>query len=492
MNTAIFHNTDLLTSILFCGGISLILFLSEWLGKSRNISSTTTRRFVHVSVGFIASFTPWIFADRLYPMIIGILFTLGNLFFLKKDLISSIHRHDRHNYGTIFFPLSFLFLLIFFWTKPVIFASAFLVMAIADPLASTIGQSIQHPRHFRIWAEKKSIEGSVIMFLTTFLLLNVILLYGSWVLHDIQYISIQTIFALAGPVSLLVTVGEFTSRNGSDNISIPVFTSVFLDLFLIQFNHDSLMSILVWMIISVLLFILTYRKQWLSADGTIGAWITGILIFSFHGLYWVLPLILFFVTSSLITKLPKHVTDHLPRKHGRKLSQVFANGGTPLILAAYGFYAMDQSIIVFFLAAIAASTADTWATELGMRYGRNPVHCLTFRKLTKGDSGGVSAVGLVGSFLGSFFIAMAGILFHLSFDHIMFITVAGFLGSVSDSILGGTVQAKYQCNSCLKAIEEPHHCNELATKVSGWSFINNDMVNFLSSIFAVIILWSII
>jgi uncharacterized membrane protein len=60
------------------------------------------------------------------------------------------------------------------------------------------------------------------------------------------------------------------------------------------------------------------------------------------------------------------------------------------------------------------------------------------------------------------------------------IIFCGFFASIFDSVLGATVQAKYETQKG-EIIEHPE---EGATLISGNRWINNDMVNLLNTAFA--------
>jgi len=70
--------------------------------------------------------------------------------------------------------------------------------------------------------------------------------------------------------------------------------------------------------------------------------------------------------------------------------------------------------------------------------------------------------------------------------------LAGFGGSIIDSILGATVQGIYRCRVCGSLIEHQVHCQNQADLIKGFKIINNDMVNLLSNLAAVAIMFVII
>jgi uncharacterized membrane protein len=74
--------------------------------------------------------------------------------------------------------------------------------------------------------------------------------------------------------------------------------------------------------------------------------------------------------------------------------------------------------------------------------------------------------------------------YEIKFIDAIIISLAGFSGSVFDSFLGSLIQAKYKCSVCGKTVEESIHCGKSAKKTSGISFVDNNVVNFLSTAFS--------
>ncbi|MCL4538599.1 MAG: DUF92 domain-containing protein [Bacteroidetes bacterium] len=60
---------------------------------------------------------------------------------------------------------------------------------------------------------------------------------------------------------------------------------------------------------------------------------------------------------------------------------------------------------------------------------------------------------------------------------------SGAIGSLADSLLGGTFQSQYRCVSCGKITERKIHCDgQETTLVQGYRWVNNDVVNFAASV----------
>jgi len=57
-----------------------------------------------------------------------------------------------------------------------------------------------------------------------------------------------------------------------------------------------------------------------------------------------------------------------------------------------------------------------------------------------------------------------------------------------DSLLGASVQAMYTCPKCAKETEKPiHGCGTPTQHQRGWRWLDNDMVNFISSLIGALV-----
>ena len=76
------------------------------------------------------------------------------------------------------------------------------------------------------------------------------------------------------------------------------------------------------------------------------------------------------------------------------LRQVLANS-VPFLACALAYTATGEPwLLLLASGALAASTADTWASEVGVYSRRPPVNILTREPMQRGLSGGVSPLGL--------------------------------------------------------------------------------------------------
>jgi len=253
--------------------------------------------------------------------------------------------------------------------------------------------------------------------------------------------------------------------------------------------------------LSLLIGLAAERRGSLTRDGVAGAVLVGTLTFGLGGLAWAAVVVAFFVSSSLLTHYGaerKRETSAEYEKGGRRdLAQTLANGGAAAVLALANalFPAYGMPIFAAFAGAMAAATADTWATELGMLSAARPRMVTTWQEARPGENGAVSALGLVAAATGAIMIgsaAFAGRFAEEIFADVPLVAyrwlptaalAGGFLGSVVDSILGATVQALYYCARDKAYTEKTvHGCGRPAVLARGLPWMNNDMVNFLASL----------
>ena len=202
---------------------------------------------------------------------------------------------------------------------------------------------------------------------------------------------------------------------------------------------------------------------------------------------WAALLIAYFATSSALSRYGRAAkerrTASVVAKHGpRDAWQVAANGGV-FALAAFAMRINpDPRWIALGAGSLAASAADTWATELGTLYGGVPRSILTWRVVPVGTSGGISGVGTLAGLVGSGFVAALVLAFGWIAPIVLAVAIGGVAGGLADSLLGATLQSRRWCDACNGRTERAvHDCGSTTRRVGGVAWIDNDMVNFLSA-----------
>ncbi|HET9137218.1 MAG TPA: DUF92 domain-containing protein [Candidatus Kapabacteria bacterium] len=234
---------------------------------------------------------------------------------------------------------------------------------------------------------------------------------------------------------------------------------------------------------ALIIAIFAYVFRSLSKSGAVAAVIIGGTIFAFGGYSASLLLIVFFISGSLLSRLNE--------KHAgaRNWRQVSANGIVPMfaILLLYLRHDLRPEATLLYLGALATATADTWATEIGMRYGGTVHNILSFSKMKKGLSGGVTLVGIAASLGGALLISLLSMISIGSDEGLcglifvpvwLVIPIAGLCGSLIDSVVGAAFQAKFMLVSG-EIVEENHrYHSELA---SGIKWLGNNATNLIAT-----------
>ena len=166
--------------------------------------------------------------------------------------------------------------------------------------------------------------------------------------------------------------------------------------------------------------------KWLTGGGVVAALIVGAA--TGRGLGWrgVILLFAFFISGSLLTRLAGGGGGQ------RSYRQVLANGGVAALCAWFGSWPLAAG-------ALAAATADTWATEIGSFSPQAPRLITTWTPVPKGSDGGVTLLGTAGGALGALLIAGSTALLY---SPRLAVVWAGLVGMAADSVLGATLQGK--------------------------------------------------
>ena len=453
--------------------IIILIFLSEYSYRNDFLDPNLNRKIIHSMVGVAVSFSPFIFLSNIQPLILAVTFLIINLFSYKHNKLKSFHNLNRKTLGTIFFPLGFIIIAALFWEYKYNIACCFMILAIADPLSSLTGENIKKPHKYNVGGDVKSYEGSMIMFLSTFIILY---LFSNSVFH--QFDTLETFLAIMLSC-FAITIAEAMSIKGSDNISIPLTAFFFIEIFnTVNMGNFIIGFSFVISLITIVLFYF-YKRKHLSLDGFLSSTLMAGLILGFGGLKYVLPIAIFFILSTLLSKVGmKNLRES---KSGRNASQVFANGGVGLVLCIFNHFYQMELIYIMFLASIAAANSDTWATEIGKLSRKRPKDIISGRSLNVGESGGITFIGLLGSMSGSFVIAAVGYFLDINTSYLIILFISGFLGSIFDSILGSTLQSRFILIDGKTIKEEREQDSYL---YSGLVYIDNNNVNFLCTLSA--------
>ncbi len=209
--------------------------------------------------------------------------------------------------------------------------------------------------------------------------------------------------------------------------------------------------------------------KWLTASGLAAALAVGGAVAVGLGWRGVALLLAFFVSGSLLTQFAGGEGGQ------RNARQVAANGGVAAVAALVGAWSVTAG-------ALAAATADTWATEIGSLSPFPPRLVTSWVRVTRGASGGITALGTAGGAAGA---ALMGALAHALRPPSGWaaIAVAGVAGMMADSFLGATAQGLYECAACGARFERANTvCHEPVRLIRGARWLDNDGVNLAATL----------
>lgn len=272
-----------------------------------------------------------------------------------------------------------------------------------------------------------------------------------------------------------------------------------------------------WLFSILVPFMLTIRalkRGSLDRSGALSALLVGFVLtmanYSFFS-----ALLAFFISSSRLTRwggAQKRKIDAEYKEGGqRNWVQVFCNGGVPTELALLymievgpGEIPIDFSkqysaswMCLSLLGALACSSGDTWASEVGPVLSQSqPRLITTWKEVPAGTNGGVTPVGLVASFLGGFTVGVAYFLTQLllvsdlhtagpQWPIMVYGGVAGLLGSMLDSYLGAHMQYSGFDSSIGKVVG---YESATTSWICGKPILDNNAVNLFSSVLVALVL----
>jgi uncharacterized protein (TIGR00297 family) len=208
------------------------------------------------------------------------------------------------------------------------------------------------------------------------------------------------------------------------------------------------------------------------------------------GWRWGALLVIYFLASALLSRLgasakARRTRDIVAKEGARDAVQVLANGGAFAALALTASHASGEAgahLPLAALGALAASAADTWATEVGTLSGGAPRSLLTLRSVPPGTSGAISAVGSAAMIAGALFVPLVARVLGLDVG-VGAVMLGGVTGAMADSMLGAWVQERRWCDVCDTATERRlHGCGSMTRLAGGLKWMDNDVVNLIATL----------
>jgi uncharacterized protein (TIGR00297 family) len=490
---------DWIRFLFFLAGIILFITAAEKTRTRLGWSPEVNRKLVHVGTGVLIVFSPLFFASAKPLLWMAVLFMFVNFIGVETGLLKGMHDTRRKSFGTVFYPMTFFILVAACWSgHKAVLVLSMMILAFSDAAAAAVGELMKRPHEYRLGADKKSLEGSAAMFAASLVL--VWLFLPPLARRDGIEVAWLTAGWIAFIAALISTALEAVSSSGSDNLTAPL-GAAFILFFMLRRDSAANLQLTLGLALALATAAVSFKLKFLNPSGAVATFVLATVIFGVGGWTWAVPILLFFVSSSLLSKIGRRRKKRFDlvfeKSSTRDIGQVTANGGVAGILVILHGLFPNPLWFELYLGALAAVNADTWATELGTFSKSKPLLISNLKRAPHGTSGAVSPLGFAAAFLGSIVIAIAGILSMpsgftsgLSGRIFGFVTAAGFMAAAADSVLGATIQAQYRCPVCNKITEKRLHCGGVPTVLaSGRRWISNDSVNWTCSAVGAGMVW---
>ena len=424
------------------------------------------RKLIHFFTGIVLFLLTYLVCKStlLWIIVSGSIFAFATFPFKKFHIL---HQTTFKSFGTLFYPLGILLAYLILYNLHFnFFRIALLLLTVSDTAANLIGSIINQNTYFRVTNEKKSLYGLLAFALTAWIIFYLFL-------PDSLFSNKSYLFFL-----ILAAVNfEIISFRGSDNLSIPLGTALIFSSgnTFTSNNFTYLTGVIVVVAIGSYLF---YKWRFLTRSGSLNAYLIGVYLLGILGVEWAVPVIFFFISSVLFTKINTRANKKPSViSHPRNSWQVIANSLPAIIFSALFLFTQNSLFLFLFIASVAAVTADTWASEIGPVFNRKCFSLASFKTGRAGISGGISVAGSLAALLGSFSVAILS--YYLFFNELHFaivliIALSGFFASFVDSILGAFVEpVLLKMNYFKDGVSNSHE------KITA-----NDLVNILGSLSA--------
>ena len=257
-------------------------------------------------------------------------------------------------------------------------------------------------------------------------------------LHENAILTV--IFGIIAAVLLKVILLKY-----EDSLVIEGIGTAMTMLLIQELNYQAdLQMVVAAVIVGFTFAYFAYRSKTADLSGLFSSALVGIVLLVFAGPKWFLIMLVFFILGSAATRYKfeykKRIGVEQGRGGARGYRNVFANG-IAATAAAVLFGVFQQPVfIVMYVGCVATAAADTLASEIGVT-GGIPYLITTLKKVPIGTNGGVTLVGETVALLGGLAVSGAAFLLGvITLPVVLVCTLAGFVGTNIDSLVGATLE----------------------------------------------------
>ena len=215
---------DIFYSLLISSAFLGLFVISEVLYYNFKVKVEVTRKLVHFATGILSLLFPVVLSSHWYVLSLCATFLVILLVSLKFNWLKSINAIDRKSYGSVCYPFAVYGCFLIhswygqqsnFYGEYLIYYLPLLILAISDPLAALIGKRWAWIP-FKVGKGTKTMAGSL-----TFFVSALVISVAAFSIFQTELPSYLVLISCL-IVALVTTFSEAVSRNGFDNLFIPL------------------------------------------------------------------------------------------------------------------------------------------------------------------------------------------------------------------------------------------------------------------------------
>jgi uncharacterized protein (TIGR00297 family) len=195
-------------------------------------------------------------------------------------------------------------------------------------------------------------------------------------------------------------------------------------------------------------------KKLLTPAGTINAWGLGVVVWGTLGWRGYGVVLFYFLVGSAVTRIgmAQKEAEGIAEKRGgaRGPENVWGSAFTATICAIgvaaikFGWLnaGWESLLILGYVASFATKLSDTTASEVGKAYGKSTFLITTLKPVPRGTEGAISLEGTLAGIVGGILISLVAYsLGMITFQGVIICTIAAFVATNIESVIGATLQS---------------------------------------------------
>jgi len=217
-------NQDILYSLILATSFLGLFSLAEILYHYFKVKVELTRKLVHFGTGILSLLFPILLSNHWFVLALCLSFAVILITSLKFDLLKSINAIDRKSYGSLCYPLAVYSCFLIqswygeqsnFYGGYLIYYLPLLILAISDPMAALVGKRWSW-KPFKVGNGTKTVAGTLAFFGTAFVI-SICAFYAFQISLSLDLLLLSCFL-----ISIVTGLSEAVSRNGFDNLFIPL------------------------------------------------------------------------------------------------------------------------------------------------------------------------------------------------------------------------------------------------------------------------------